>query len=194
MSTSKNYDNCPLKRKIQATLFPKKADVILGLSSPRVTPSYLEVLPKHKELYLVNYEPEDDAINANSLIGIFDILTNKNIIPDFIDCDFCDSIKGSGLDLMYIYYKCLGFKKNITLSYTFAVRGITLEETMRWLESFPVSLDVKTPYDYDFEYRQFAYQYGECIHYRESGEQMITGIIKIDKNENYHINFNNIRQ
>lgn len=182
MNTSKNYDNSPLKRSIQATLFPEKADVILGLSSPKVTPAYIEVLPKHKELYLVNYRPEDEAINANSLVGMFDILCSKNIIPDFIDCDFCDSIKSSGLDLMYIYYKCLAFKKDITLSYTFAVRGITLKETMRWLESFPVSLGIKTPYSYNFEYRQFAYQYGEMIHYRESGEQMITGIINISKN------------
>jgi hypothetical protein len=193
MSTSKNYDNCPLKRKIQATLFPEKADVILGLSSPRVTPSYLEVLPKHKELYLVNYEPEDDAINANSLVGMFDILTKNRIFPDFVDCDFCDSIKSSGMDLEYIYCKYLAFKRNVNIAFTFAVRGITLDTTINWLAGFGLHLENRTPYDYDFKHRQFAYQYGDLIHYRESGEQMVSGVIKIDKNENSHINFNNIR-
>lgn len=187
MSTSKNYDNCPLKRKIQATLFPEKADVILGLSSPRVTPSYLEVLPKHKELYLVNYEPEDEAVNANSLVGMFEVLVHNGIYPNFIDADFCRSIKCNGLDLAYLYYKCLELRKDIDIAFTFAVRGITLAETFNWLEKFPVKVEEQTPFDYDFGHRQYAYQYGEMIHYRESGEQMITGIIHISKtltNEN----------
>jgi hypothetical protein len=183
MSTFKDYDNCPLKRSIQATLFPEKADIVLGLSSPKIVPTYLEVLPKHKELYLVNYEPEDDAINANSLAGMFDILLRKGIIPDFIDCDFCDSIKSSGLDLAYIYYKCTLLKKDIVIGFTFAVRGITLRETVEWLETFPIKAGIQIPYKYDFNRRQFAYQYGDFIHYRESGEQMITGVIKIGKNE-----------
>lgn len=182
MNTSKDYNNCPLKRSIQATLFPKKADIVLGLSSPKIVPSYLAVLPKYKELYLVNYEPEDDAINANSLVGMFDILLQRGIIPSFIDADFCDSIKSSGADLMYLYYKCLTLKRDITLSFTFAVRGVTLQNTMKWLEDFPVKDGIKTPYDFNFEHRQFAYQYGEMIHYRESGEQMISGIINISKN------------
>lgn len=182
MTTSKDYDNCPLKRSIQATLFPKKANIVLGLSSPKISPTYLEILPKHKELYLVNYEPEDEAINANSLVGMFDVLVNKGIVPDFIDCDFCDSIKSSGLDLAYIYYKCVALKKEIDIAFTFAVRGITLNDTMKWLTSFPLLVKMQTPYDYDFGYRQYAYQYGDLIHYRESGEQMITGVIHISKN------------
>lgn len=187
MSTSKNYDCCPLKRKIQATLFPKKADIVLGLSGPRLSPTYLEVLPKHKELYLVNYEPKDEAVNANSLVGMFDVLTRRRIIPNFIDCDFCASIKGNGMDLEYIYMKCLDFKKDITIAFTFAVRGITLDTTISWLAGLGLHLETRTPYDYDFKHRQFAYQYGDLIHYRESGEQMITGIIHISKtltNEN----------
>jgi hypothetical protein len=180
MNTSKDYNNCPLKRSIQATLFPKKADIILGLSSPKVVPSYLAVLPKYKELYLVNYEPEEDSINANSLVGMLDILLHNKIIPDFIDADFCDSILNSGSDLMYIYNKYQELQRSVTISYTFAVRGVTLENTMKWLENFPVELGIKTPYEYSYAHRQFAYQYGESIHYRDSGEQMITGIIKID--------------
>lgn len=182
MTTSKDYDNCPLKRSIQATLFPKKADIVLGLSSPKIVPTYLEVLPKHKELYLVNYEPEDEAINANSLVGMFDVLTRRKIIPDFIDCDFCASIKGNGMDLEYIYMKCLDFKKDITIAFTFAVHGVTLDTTVNWLAGFKVNLDTRTSFDYDFGYRQYAYRYGDLIHYRESGEQMITGIIHISKN------------
>lgn len=182
MSTCKDYNNCPLKRSIQATIFPEKADIILGLSSPEIVPSYLEVLPKHKELYLVNYEPKDDAINANSLIGMFDILLRKGIIPDFIDCDFCDSIKGSGLDLAYIYHKCTTLKKDIDIAFTFAVRGVTLDATMKWLTTFPLLVKMQTPYKYDFGHRQFAYQYGDFIHYRETGEQMVTGLIHISKN------------
>jgi len=181
MSTSKDYNNCPLKRSIQKTLFPRKADIILGLSSPEIVPSYIEVLPKRKELYLVNYEPKDEAINASSLVGMFDVLTNNGIVPDFIDADFCDSIKGSGADLLYLYHKCQAFRKKIDIAFTFAVRGITLDATMKWLTYFNMIVMMQTPYEYkNLDHRQFAYQYGDFIHYRESGEQMITGVIHID--------------
>jgi hypothetical protein len=73
-------------------------------------------------------------------------------------------------------------RKDIDIAFTFAVRGITLAKTFDWLEKFPLKVEEQTPLDYDFGHRQYAYQYGEVIHYRESGEQMITGIIHIDKN------------
>jgi hypothetical protein len=180
----KSFDNCPLKRSIQATLFPKRADIVLGLSSPKICSDYLQVLPKYKELYLVNYVPEDEIINANSLSGMLDVLINKGIHPDFIDADFCSSCKTSGIDLLYIYYKCLTFKKPVTIGYSFAIRGTTLEKTMKWLETFPsVHTHTKSAFNTDmWEPRQYAYKYGNMIHYRESGEQMITGIINISKN------------
>ena len=72
----KSYNNCILKRNIQLGMwFPEPFHkTILGLSSPEVVCDYLQVLPKHDNLILVNYEPIDEAINANSLVGMFDIL------------------------------------------------------------------------------------------------------------------------
>lgn len=188
----KEYANCPLKRAIQSALFPEKANIILGLSSPRIEASYISVLPKHKDLFLVNYEPEDDVINANSLIGLFDLLLQKKIYPDFIDADFCNTIWGSGADLLYLYQKCSRFKKDVIISYTFSVRDVGLDKTMKWLESFPnvqMGQQLKV-FEELWQPRQFAYQYGECIHYRESGDNMISGIIKLSKNENNNFDFN----
>lgn len=178
----KTYDNCPLKRAIQEALFPKKTDIILGLSSPRIESSYLKVLPEHKDLFLVNFEPKDDAINANSLIGLFDLLTYRNIIPTFIDADFCNTIINSGQDITYLFNKCKRFDKDIIISYTFAIRKVTLEETMNWLSSFGAHFDKRTEFRRDlWQHRQFAYQYGDAVFYRESGEHLLTGIIKLSK-------------
>ena len=184
----KSYNDCPLKRSIQKNhcwfgeIYHK---TILGLSSPEVVYDYIQVLPKHDDLILVNYEPKDDVINANSLIGMFDILLHRNIIPTFIDADFCNSILSSGDDLIYIYNKCKKLNKDITISFTFSIRGVGLLNTIEWLKhNFPEIWFglVKVPFNKPlWKFRQFAYSYGDCIHYRESGDQMITGIIKIKK-------------
>ena len=184
----KSYNDCPLKRSIQRNhcwIFEPYHKTILGLSSPEIVYDYIQVLPKHDDLILVNYEPKDDVINANSLIGMFDILLHRNIIPTFIDADFCNSILNSGDDLVYIYNKCKKLNKDITISFTFSIRGVGLLNTMKWLKyNFPEIWFglTKVPFDKPlWKFRQFAYSYGDCIHYRESGDQMFTGIIKLKK-------------
>ena len=184
----KSYNDCPLKRSIQKNhcwfgeVYHK---TILGLSSPEIVYDYIQVLPKHNDLILVNYEPKDDAINANSLIGMFDILLHRNIVPTFIDADFCNSILNSGDDLVYIYNKCKKLNRDITISFTFSIRGVGLLNTMKWLKhNFPEIWFglVKVPFNKPlWKSRQFAYSYGDCIHYRESGDQMFTGVIKLKK-------------
>ena len=183
----KSYDNCILKRKIQLKMwFPEPYHkTILGLSSPEIVDDYLEVFPKHENLILVNYEPVDDAINANSLIGMFDILLHRKLTPTFIDADFCNSIKNSGDDLIYIYNKCKKLNRDITISFTFSIRGTGLLYTLKWLqEHFNVNVNNYIGYpvlEKYYGYRQFANKYGDCIHYRDSGDQMITGIINIKR-------------
>lgn len=184
----KSYDNCPLKRAIQGKhcwILEPYHETILGLSSPEIVYDYISVLPEHKNLILVNYEPNDDSINTNSLVGMFDILLHKNMIPTFIDADFCDTILNSGDDLIYIYNKCKKFHRDITISFTFSVRKVGLKPTLKWLHNnFPEIWFglTKTPfYKSIWKYRQFAYTYGDCVHYRDSGGQMLTGVIKLKK-------------
>ena len=116
---------------------------------------------------------------------MFDILLHRNIIPTFIDADFCNSIKSSGDDLVYIYNKCKKLNRDITISFTFSIRGVGLIPTLKWLSQFEgvkTKIPVKAPVAEDmWKHRQFAYQYGKCIHYRESGDQMVTGVIKISR-------------
>lgn len=185
----KSYNNCPLKRDIQLSMWitEPRHKTILGLSSPEVVQDYLQVLPEHDNLVLVNYEPIDEAINCNSLVGMFDILLYRNMIPTFIDADFCKSIKSCGDDLVYIYNKCKRLNKDITISFTFSIRGVGLDPTIKWLkdnfsEVYVSNKFLKRNPKEVLRKRQFSYHCGrDCIYYRESGDQMITGIIKIHK-------------
>ena len=183
----KTYDNAFLKRAIQKYLWTNiaKCNNILALSSPQYVPEYIKCLPIYKNLYLVNFAPESKVINANSLIGMFDILLYRKIYPDFIDADFCNSIKSSGDDLVYIYNKYKKLNRNITISFTFSIRGVGLLNTIKWLKhNFPEIWFglVKVPFNKPlWKSRQFAYSYGDCIYYRESGDQMFTGVIKLKK-------------
>ena len=187
----KLYRECPLKRSLQQGFWKSEPyhTTILGLSSPEIVEGYLQVLPKHKNLILVNYEPIDEAINCNSLVGMFDILLHRNIIPTFIDADFCKTIKSYGDDLVYIYNKCKKLNKDITISFTFSIRGVGLFQTLEWIKkNFPEvwigTKSLKIYNDDTLGSRQFAYHYGkDIVHYRESGDQMLTGIIKIKNNE-----------
>lgn len=185
----KTYNNCPLKRAIQHVLW-KNIPVqkrILALSSPNFEQEYIEVLPSRKELTLVNFEPKlsFDCIQQNSLIGAFDMMLYKNQIPTFIDADFCRTIKSCGDDLIYLYNKCKKLNRDITISFTFSVRKVGLFSTINWLkDNFPeINVEPnKIPFNQRFwKHSQYAYVYGDCIHYRESGDQMFTGIIKIKK-------------
>lgn len=181
----KLYNDCPLKRSIQRALWKDiKASNILGLSSPDLIGGYISALPQRKALYLVNFNPNSSLINANSLIGLFDVLLSKNIHVNFIDADFCDSILSSGDDLIYIYNKSKKLGIGVIISFTFSIRGVGLERTLEWLKShFPeINCDKKLLSNiFETQKRQFANIYGDCVHYRESGEQMITGLIKIKK-------------
>ena len=183
----KSYRDCTLKRTIQYALWDSesKHKTILGLSSPEVVQDYISVLPKYENLILVNYEPIDEAINCNSLIGMFDILLHKNLIPTFIDADFCNSIKNSGDDLIYLYNKCKRLNRDITISFTFSIRGVGVKKTLVWLLQNFKEFKIYKPKKYVGKLpnkRQFLYYYGDtCFHYRESGDQMITGVIKISK-------------
>ncbi len=186
----KSYNNCILKRNIQLGLWIAEPHhkTILGLSSPEIVNGYLQVLPKHDDLFLVNYEPIDEAINANSLIGMFDVLLHRNIIPTFIDADFCNSIINSGDDLIYIYNKCKKLNRDITISFTFSIRGVGLSNTFKWLQEHFSEIRIGNKPLKMFASlgkRQFAYSYGaSCVYYRETGDQMVTGIIKIKKHDN----------
>ena len=181
----KTYDNAFLKRAIQKHLWTNIAECnnVLALSSPQYVPEYIKCLPTHKNLYLVNFAPESKVINANSLIGMFDILLYRKIYPDFIDADFCNSIKNSGDDLIYIYNKCKKLNKDIIISFTFSIRGVGLNYTLKWLlEHFNVNVNNYTGFpilEEHYGYRQFCIKYGDCVHYRDSGDQMITGLIKL---------------
>ena len=183
----KTYDNAFLKRNIQKHLWTNIAECnnVLALSSPQYVPEYIKCLPTHNNLYLVNFAPESKVINANSLIGLFDILLYRNQIPTFIDADFCRTIHSCGDDLVYIYNKCKRLNKDITISFTFSVRKVGLSSTINWLkENFPeINVELnKAPFNQEsWKHSQYAYIYGDCIHYRESGDQMFTGIIKLKK-------------
>ena len=96
------------------------------------------------------------------------------------------NFKSCGDDLIYLYNKCKKLNRNIYISFTFSIRGVGLENTLKWLkENF--GINTNSPQyrsevyfgDYPFKYREFAYFHGDCIHYRESGDQMITGVIVI---------------
>ena len=187
----KTYDNAFLKRNIQKHLWTNIAGCnnVLALSSPQYVPEYIKCLPTHKNLYLVNFAPESKVINANSLIGLFDILLYRNQIPTFIDADFCRTIHSCGDDLVYIYNKCKKLNRDITISFTFSIRGVGLFQTLEWIKkNFPEvwigTKSLKIYNDDTLGSRQFAYHYGkDIVHYRESGDQMLTGIIKIKNNE-----------
>ena len=193
----KTYENVPLKRYIQRILWkhiPIQTKRILALSSPNFEWEYLRVLPgkciSDKNITFVNFEFSDDFYWSktveNSLIGAFDVMVHENKPPFFIDADFCKSIKNCGDDLIYLYNKCKKLNRNIYISFTFSIRGVGLDNTLKWLkENF--GINTNSPHyrsevyfeDYPFKYREFAYVHGDCIHYRESGDQMITGVIVI---------------
>ena len=185
----KSYKNAFLKRNIQHVLWTDiaKCNNILALSSPDFVGEYELALPKYNNLYLVNFEPKDVLINTNSLIGMFDILLYRKIYPNFIDADFCKSIKSCGDDLIYIYNKCKKLNKDIIISFTFSIRGVGVSYTLKWLhEQFNVNVNNYTGFpilEEHYGYRQFCIKYGDCIHYRDSGDQMVTGIIRIRNND-----------
>lgn len=191
------YLEAPAKRGVQTRLFKGVTNVktILGLAGTHPE-KYVEVLPPHKQRVLVDFNPVHPGIRKNSLIGEFDMLMNQpaNYCPvNFVDCDFCRSIINNGADLKYIYEKMkLSTIKNKYIAFTFSLRGVGLDKTMKWLgENFP-ELNIPVFYSFDFLEQDFGprkyvkrlhdyWKYYDIYCYRDSGDNMISGIIKLEK-------------
>lgn len=103
------YLDAKVKRFVQKRLFSHipKTKTILGLAGTHPE-KYMEVLPYHKQVILVDFNPVNSSIRRNSLIGEFDLVTSQPAHHSpitFVDCDFCKSIVSCGDDLIYIYNK-----------------------------------------------------------------------------------------
>lgn len=95
----------------------------------------MEVLPYHKQVILVDFNPVNSSIRRNSLIGEFDLVTSHHHSPiTFVDCDFCKSIV-----LIYIYNKMKkSLVKNKYIAFTFSLRVVRFDATLDWLKvNFP---------------------------------------------------------
>lgn len=191
------YLDAKVKRFVQKQLFKKisKAKTILGLGGLHPE-KYIEVLPEHKQCVLVDFNPVNALVRRNSLIGEFDLLTNQpaDYSPvNFVDCDFCRSIINNGADLKYIYDKMqLSLVKNKYIAFTFCIRGVGEERTVEWLaKNFP---ELNIPKHYTFvndtrckEVGYFQYvrrmytgeKFLDIYRYRDSGNHMISGLIKL---------------
>mgnify|MGYP003487848806 FL=1 len=191
------YLDANVKRYVQKQLFShiRKTKTILGLAGLHPE-KYLKVLPKHKQCVLVDFNPVNALVRKNSLIGEFDLLTNQpaEYSPvNFVDCDFCRSIINNGMDLKYIYYKMrLSPVKNKYIAFTFGLIGESKEKTMEWLAvNFP---ELNIPLNYSFivdtrcketGFRKYVMRafdgekYLNIYRYRDSGDHMISGLIKI---------------
>lgn len=184
------YLNAFVKREVQSKLFSqiKSAKTILGLAGTHPE-EYIKVLPSHKRLVLVDFNPVNPFIRRNSLIGEFDILSyeDANYSPvNFVDCDFCKTYKSCGDDLIYIYNKMKkSLVRNKYISFTFSIRKAGFSETVNWLtNNFP---EFFTEYyqPHTVEYKSFSNRkfYKQCAEnfymYRDSGDIMVTGLIKI---------------
>lgn len=193
------YLDAKIKRFTQKQLFKKitKVKTMLGLGGLHPE-KYLEVVPKHKNCVLVDFNPADALVRRNSLIGEFDLLTNspaERSPLNFVDCDFCKSIINNGADLLYIYTKIqLSPIRNKYITFTFSCRTVGDERTIEWLaKNFP-ELDISRNYVFindtrckEIGYRQYVKRmydptrdrFLDIYKYRDSGDNMITGLIKI---------------
>lgn len=185
------YLNAFVKREVQSKLFSqiKSAKTILGLAGTHPE-EYVKVLPTYKRLVLVDFNPVNSSIRRNSLIGEFDILSyeNANYSPvNFVDCDFCKTYKSCGDDLIYIYNKMKkSLVRNKYISFTLSVRKAGFIETLQFLcknfpefeEEFYNGRDSESRFK--FGNRKFYKQYSKNFYmYRDSGEIMVTGLIKV---------------
>lgn len=118
-------------------------------------------------------------------------LDHVNKRAEFVDCDFCKSIINNGADLLYIYTKMqLSPIRNKYI--TFSCRTAGDERTIEWLaKNFP-ELDIPRNYVFindtrckEIGYRQYVKRMYDPTRdrfldkYRDSGDNMITGLIKI---------------
>lgn len=193
------YLDARVKRYVQRRLFSKidKTKTILGLAGTHPE-KYIEVLPYHKRLVLVDFKPSRSYVRRNSLVGEFDLLNayaaDYNPVT-FVDCDFCKTIKSCGDDLMYIYKKMKrSTVRNKHIAFTFSVRNAGLSETISWLRQIEelhlpynepiISKKIQGTEIFDkFQFvKQFFTQSGKALdlyEYRDSGAIMISGLIKV---------------
>lgn len=172
------YLDAKIKRFTQKQLFKKitKVKTMLGLGGLHPE-KYLEVVPEHKNCVLVDFNPADALVRRNSLIGEFDLLTNspaERSPLNFVDCDFCKSIINNGAD---IYTKMQLLQLEINISHLLLV-----VRTIEWLaKNFP-ELDIPRNYVFINDIVSMLYDPTRDRFldiYRDSGDNMITGLIKI---------------
>ena len=190
------YLNARVKRYVQKRLFSKidKTKTILGLAGTHPE-KYIEVLPYHKSVILVDFNPVNDSVRRNSLVGEFDLVNSQpaHYSPiTFVDCDFCKSILNCGDDLLYIYNKMKRSNvRNKYIAFTFSLRGVGEEKTLKWLQDNFPELGINTILSHSInlsilQHRQYVKEYchrdGKPINlfgYRDSGDNMISGLIKL---------------
>lgn len=192
------YLDARVKRYVQRRLFSKidKTKTILGLAGTHPE-KYLEVLPYHKNVILVDFNPVNDSVRRNSLVGEFDLVNSQpaQYSPiTFVDCDFCKSILSCGDDLLYIYNKMKrSTVRNKYIVFTFSLRGVGEQATLKWLKdhfeelniksdivfSHSISLDILQRRQYVKEYCDHSTKSLNIFGYRDSGDNMISGLIKI---------------
>lgn len=191
------YLDAKVKRFVQRRLFSRidKAKTILGLAGTHPE-KYMKILPYHKQVILVDYNPVNPSVRRNSLVGEFDLITsqpaNHNPIT-FVDCDFCKSVVTCGDDFTYIYNK---MKKsaihNKYIAFTFSLRNVGLERTLEFLSQFmniPKCYSAPSLHICELKSRQFVKQFLSTDEstttrlplymYRDSGACMISGLIKL---------------
>lgn len=187
------YLDARVKRYVQRRLFSKidKTKTILGLAGTHPE-KYIEVLPYHKNVILVDFNPVNDSVRRNSLVGEFDLVNSQpahyNPIT-FVDCDFCRSIINCGDDLLYIYNKMkLSTVRNQYIAFTFSLRGIGEKATLIWLRDHFPELGIKSSTEQShsldlniLQHRQYVKEYDNLnlFGYRDSGDNMISGLIKV---------------
>lgn len=179
------YLNAIVKGTVQKYLFShiKSTKVVLGLAGTHPE-EYIKVLPTNQRTILVDFNPVNPFIRRNSIIGEFDLLLQERALVTFVDCDFCKSYKSNGDDLLYIYNK---MKKNTVrnkyIAFTFSLRRTGLEDTIKWLSSnIPECKTTILPnaVSYNFGDRRYLKILNPyLIQYRDSGDNMISGLIKL---------------
>lgn len=190
------YLDARVKRFVQRSLFSKidMAKTILGLAGTHPE-EYMKVLPQHKRAILVDYNPVNSSVRRNSLVGEFDLVTSQpaNYSPiTFVDCDFCKSIAVCGDDFTYIYNKMKkSTVRNQYIAFTFSLRGVGINKTLNFLKQFmniPLFTRKQSLYISGMQYRQYVMQFADLDDpsiklplyiYRDSGDNMISGLIKL---------------
>lgn len=161
----------------------------------------VQMLEHHrKDIISVNEDAVEFKKDNGSIhrFHIRSLLTNspaERSPLNFVDCDFCKSIINNGADLLYIYTKMqLSPIRNKYITFTFSCRTAGDERTIEWLaKNFP-ELDIPRNYVFindtrckEIGYRQYVKRmydptrdrFLDIYKYRDSGDNMITGLIKI---------------